>query len=198
MSRKKRSDGNHRSRNRLLLEFVGLYEARGGLLSGKETTKAFGNAIKDGPKQESKSVLVNLIRGKLLTEADDDDEIDEPNFTIEDALTEVLDDLVHNNGATYASVEDLVTQELGAVYDKSKFYMQEESNKDMEEEKTSKPVDEITEIKYEVVNACVDMWNSISEQKIMNGVAQTRHFLLQMISANDSEFDGVVRAYEWP
>ncbi|ENH70691.1 hypothetical protein FOC1_g10004989 [Fusarium oxysporum f. sp. cubense race 1] len=76
--------------------------------------------------------------------------------------------------------------------------MQEESNKDMEEEKTSKPVDEITEIKYEVVNACVDMWNSISEQKIMNGVAQTRYLLLQMISANDSELDGVARAYEWP
>ncbi|EXK85407.1 hypothetical protein FOQG_10502 [Fusarium oxysporum f. sp. raphani 54005] len=55
--------------------------------------------------------------------------------------------------------------------------MQEESNKDMEEEKTSKPVDEITEIKYEVVNACV-MWNSISEQKIKNGVAQTRYLLL--------------------
>lgn len=140
---------------------------------------------------------MNLIRGKLLTEADDDDEIDEPNFTT-DTLTEVLDDLVHNNGATYVSVEDLATQELGAVYDKSKFDMQEESNKDMEEEKTSKPVDEITEIKYEVVNACVHMWNSISEQKIMNGVAQARYFLLQMISANDSELDGVVRAYEWP
>jgi len=32
----------------------------------------------------------------------------------------------------------------------------------------------------------------------MNGVAQTRYLLLQMISANDSELDGVVRAYEWP
>jgi RecA-family ATPase len=54
------------------------------------------------------------------------------------------------------------------------------------------------EDKYEVVTACVDMWNSISEQKIREQVPQTAHYLLQMVSANDNELDGVIRAYEWP
>lgn len=68
----------------------------------------------------------------------------------------------------------------------------------MEDEKPSGPIDEVMENMYEVVAACMYMWNSISEQKIEEGVPQTRYFLLQMVSANDSDLDGVIRSYEWP
>ncbi|KAI3577834.1 hypothetical protein IWW34DRAFT_789549 [Fusarium oxysporum f. sp. albedinis] len=151
-----------------------------GLLSGNEAAKAFD------------------------IEEDDEDESEDPDYIYEDYLTDFLAEVVKSKGASYESIYDRVTEELKAAVNEGKqgkLDMKErkvKSQGDMEEEKPSKPVDEMMEDKYEVVTACVDMWNSISEQKIREQVPQTAHYLLQMVSANDNELDGVIRAYEWP
>uniref|UniRef100_A0A0D2YBI7 Uncharacterized protein n=1 Tax=Fusarium oxysporum (strain Fo5176) TaxID=660025 RepID=A0A0D2YBI7_FUSOF len=151
-----------------------------GLLSGNEAAKAFD------------------------IEEDDEDESEDPDYIYEDDLTDFLAEVVKSKGASYESIYDRVTEELKAAVNEGKqgkLDMKErkvKSQGDMEEEKPSKPVDEMMEDKYEVVTACVDMWNSISEQKIREQVPQTAHYLLQMVSANDNELDGVIRAYEWP
>ncbi|KAJ4117167.1 hypothetical protein NW765_010582 [Fusarium oxysporum] len=151
-----------------------------GLLSGNEAAKAFD------------------------IEEDDEDESEDPDYIYEDYLTDFLAEVVKSKGASYESIYDRVTEELKAAANEGKqgkLDMKErkvKSQGDMEEEKPSKPVDEMMEDKYEVVTACVDMWNSISEQKIREQVPQTAHYLLQMVSANDNELDGVIRAYEWP
>lgn len=139
-----------------------------------------------------------------MQEEDDEDESEDPDYIYEDDLTDFLAEVVKSKGASYESIYDRVTEELKAAVNEGKqgkLDMKErkvKSQGDMEEEKPSKPVDEMMEDKYEVVTACVDMWNSISEQKIREQVPQTAHYLLQMVSANDNELDGVIRAYEWP
>ncbi|KAG5757334.1 hypothetical protein H9Q70_000185 [Fusarium xylarioides] len=169
------------------------------LLSGKETTKGFSKILKDVPEKESKIPhWVDIMKGPLLKEEDDEDESKDPDYLYEDALAELLANVVKNQGASYDSVYDRVTQELKAAVDKGKYLMKEEKDKDMKEEKPSKPVDERSEIIHEVVAACVDMWNTISEQKIVEGVPQTTYYLLQMISANYDELHGVIHSYEWP
>ncbi|KAF5563669.1 hypothetical protein FPHYL_5067 [Fusarium phyllophilum] len=55
-----------------------------------------------------------------------------------------------------------------------------------------------TEDKQTVVQECVSIWNTISEQSIKEGEAQARYYLLQLISANHDELDGAVKSYEWP
>ncbi|KAK2927783.1 hypothetical protein FoTM2_012959 [Fusarium oxysporum f. sp. vasinfectum] len=176
-----------------------------GLLSGNEAAKAFDIVIQNAPGQESrKAHWVEALKGSLMEEEDDEDESEDPDYIYEDALTDFLAEVVKSKGASYESIYDRVTEELKAAVNEGKqgkLDMKERKGKgkgDMEEEKPSKPVDEMMEDKYEVVTACVDMWNSIPEQKIREQVPQTAYYLLQMVSANDNELDGVIRAYEWP
>ncbi|KAF5715387.1 hypothetical protein FMUND_6869 [Fusarium mundagurra] len=55
-----------------------------------------------------------------------------------------------------------------------------------------------TEDKQTVVQECVSIWNTISEQSIKEGEAQARYYLLQLISVKYNELDGAVKSYEWP
>ncbi|KAJ4107919.1 hypothetical protein NW760_008767 [Fusarium oxysporum] len=176
-----------------------------GLLSGNEAAKAFHIVIQNAPGQESrKAHWVEALKGSLMEEDDGEDESEDPDYIYEDTLADFLAEVVKSKGASYESIYDRVTEELKAAVNEGKqgkLNMKERKGKgkgDMEEEKPSKPVDEMMEDKYEVVTACVDMWNSISEQKIREQVPQTAYYLLQMISANDNEIDGVIRTYEWP
>ncbi|SCO89189.1 uncharacterized protein FRV6_13317 [Fusarium oxysporum] len=176
-----------------------------GLLSGNEAAKAFHIVIQNAPGQESrKAHWMEALKGSLMEEEDGEDESEDPDYIYEDTLADSLAEVVKSKGASYESIYDRVTEELKAAVNEGKqgkLNMKERKGKikgDMEEEKPSKPVDEMMEDKYEVVTACVDMWNSISEQKIREQVPQTAYYLLQMISANDNEIDGVIRTYEWP
>ncbi|KAI1008824.1 hypothetical protein LB504_001360 [Fusarium proliferatum] len=172
------------------------------MLSGKETTKGFSKILKDVSEKGSEIPhWVEVMKGPSLKEEDDEDESNDPDYLYEDALADLLDDVVKNQGASYDSIYDRVTQELKAAVDKGKDkgrYAMEEEHKDMVEEKPSKPVEERSEIIHDVVAACVDMWNTISEQRIVEEVPQATYYLLQMISANDGELDGVIHSYEWP
>ncbi|KAG7407241.1 hypothetical protein Forpe1208_v012778 [Fusarium oxysporum f. sp. rapae] len=163
------------------------------LLTGKESQKAVDKALKEAREQEGR-VDGNIFMKKTFRESDDEDEEDDPSFTYEDGLGALLSDIVHNQGTAYDSVYDRATRELQEAADKGKYEMEEEGR----EEKPFKAVDEDIEVKYDVVDVCVKMWNSISEQQIKEGVAQSKYYLLQLISANDDELDGDVKAFEWP
>ncbi|KAI1033374.1 hypothetical protein LB503_008526 [Fusarium chuoi] len=161
------------------------------LLTGSESQKAVDRALAEARKQEQRTDFKQSMK-TIYQEDEDEDEEDDPNFTSEDGFVELLATWANNKDA-YESVVDIVTQELKAAT-KGKYGMKGEA----EEEKISKFEDESTEYKYDVVQACVDMWNSISDQKILDGVVQSRYYLLQLISANDDELDGIVTAHEWP
>ncbi|SCV42081.1 uncharacterized protein FFB14_07629 [Fusarium fujikuroi] len=182
-------------------KFSGRYT---GILSGNETAKAFDKVIPNDQDQEiNRKHWVQALSGTMMKEEDDEDESKDPDYIYEDALTDFLAEVIKNRGAIYESIYDRVTEELKAAatgkQGKLEMKTEKENDKDgMEEEKPSRPIDEVMENMYEVVAACVYMWNSISEQKIEEGVPQTRYFLLQMVSANDSDLDGVIRSYEWP
>ncbi|KAF4417924.1 hypothetical protein FACUT_11950 [Fusarium acutatum] len=175
-----------------------------GILSGNETAKAFDKVIQNDQDQEiNRKHWVKALSGSMMKEEDDEDESKDPDYIYEDALTDFLVEVIKNRGAIYESIYDRVTEELSAAGAGKQGKLEMEPGKkkgkdDIEEEKPSKSMDEVMENMYEVVTACVCMWNSISEQEIREGVPQTRYFLLQMVSANDNDLDGVVRSYEWP
>jgi hypothetical protein len=162
------------------------------IMSGNESKMVLVEAVTNTLR-----VDLNKFKEKLLTEADDEDEANDPDFTIEDGLADLLSNMVQNKTAVYEEVQKQVAQELKKVVEKgtgTKYEMVDEG----EETKFSKPEDEMMSYKHDVVNACVDMWNSISEQKIKEGEEQSKYYLLQLISANDDELDGAVNSFEWP
>ncbi|TXB99374.1 hypothetical protein FocTR4_00013775 [Fusarium oxysporum f. sp. cubense] len=163
------------------------------LLTGNESQKAVDKALKEA-REVADRVDWNKFMKTTLREPDDDDEEDDPSFTYEDGLEALLSDILHNQGTAYDSVYDRVTRELEEAADKGKYEMEE----DGVQEKPFKVVDETMENKHDVVDVCVKMWNSISEQQIKEGVAQSKYYLLQLISANDDKLDGAVKAFEWP
>ncbi|CVK98150.1 uncharacterized protein FMAN_12232 [Fusarium mangiferae] len=160
------------------------------LLTGSESQKAVDKALAEAREQK---LDFKQFMKTIYLEAEDEDEEDDPNFTYEDGFADLLATWANNQGTVYESVVDIVTQEL-KVATNGKYKMKDEA----EEEKIVKFEDESTEYKYDVVKACVDMWNSISDQKILDEVVQSRYYLLQLISANDDELDGVVAAHGWP
>ena len=160
------------------------------LLTGSESQKAVDKALAEAREQK---LDFKQFMKTIYLEAEDEDEEDDPNFTYEDGFADLLATWANNQGTPYESVVDIVTQEL-KVATNGRYKMKDEA----EEEKIVKFEDESTEYKHDVVKACVDMWNSISDQKILDGVVQSRYYLLQLISANDDDLDGVVAAHEWP
>ncbi|KAF5647979.1 hypothetical protein F52700_1193 [Fusarium sp. NRRL 52700] len=154
--------------------------------------KGSRQGTRESPGSEGENRLKQFMKS-IYREDQDEDEEDDPDFTYEDGLVDLLTTWADNNSTAYESVYDIVTGELKKAT-KGKYEMKDEGV----EETPFRIEDETTEYKYDVVKTCVDMWNSISDQKILDGVVQSRYYLLQLISANQDELDGVISAYERP